>query len=361
MKILIDLTSLSYHLSGIERYALGVTQEMLRQDKNNEYILVFRNEVFPELVDDIKENGRVETVTLHGKNKLLFFQIVIPMALYKYKADRYMFFAFPNPILFFNKNIYNTIHDMGRWDFPGKNKLLWFYFKTTEKIAIKRAKKIFTVSEFSKERIHVNTGIDKNNIIVTYNGISKKISESVSTFENVKKKYNLPKRYIMFLSTLQPRKNLQLLVEAYSEVMDKVSYDLVLVGRKGWEVDQLIEKYSVGNRIVFTGFVADEDVAPIYKNAICFVFPSLYEGFGIPPVEALAMGTPVISSDSSCMKEILRNQAFFFESNNKNDLKKLLLKLPDLTEIMPRELDDFMRQNYDYKNSAKIILKAIAN
>ena len=312
MRILIDLTSLSYHLSGIERYALCVTQEMLRQDKTNDYILLFRNEIFPELVPYISENSNVESVVLRGKHKLLFFQLTIPIALYKHKADRYMFFAFPNPLLFFNKNIYNTIHDMGRWDFPGKNKLAWFYFKITESIALKRAKKIFTVSEFSKERIHVNTGVDKRNIIVTYNGISKNISESGAVIENVRKKYKLPEKYIMFLSTLQPRKNLRLLVEAFSEVMNKVTYNLVLIGRKGWEVDELVEQYSAGDRIVFTGFVDDEDVAAIYKNAICFVFPTLYEGFGIPPVEALAMGTPVISSDSSCMKEILRNQAVFF-------------------------------------------------
>ncbi len=361
MKILIDLTSLSYHLSGIERYALCVTQEMLQQDKKNEYILLFRREIFPELLHDISRNKQVEAVVLQGENKLLFFQLIIPMALYKHKADRYMFFAFPNPILFFNRNIYNTIHDMGRWDFPGKNKLAWFYFKTSETVAIKRAKKIFTVSEFSKERIYVNTGVDRDKIIVTYNGISKNISESTVQTKDIQKKYNLPEKYIMFLSTLQPRKNLQLLVEAFSEVMDKVSYDLVLIGRKGWEVDQLIDKYSVGNRIVFTGFVDDEDIAPIYRNAICFVFPSLYEGFGIPPVEALAMGTPVISSDSSCMKEILRKQAVFFENNNKEDLKKLLLQLPGLAETMPRALDDFMRQNFDYKKSAKIILEAIAD
>ena len=72
-----NLTSLSYHLSGIERYALYVTQEMLRQDKNDKYILVFRNEIFPELVPDINENGRVEAVILHEKNKLLFFQQMI--------------------------------------------------------------------------------------------------------------------------------------------------------------------------------------------------------------------------------------------------------------------------------------------
>ena len=359
MKILIDLTSLSYHLSGIERYALCVTQEMLRQDKNNHYILLFRDEVFPELIPFIDENGHAESVIIHGDQKLLFFQLKIPMALYKHKADRYMFFAFPNPILFISKNIYNTIHDMGRWDFPGKNKLTWFYFKVTESIALKRAKKVLTVSEFSKERIHANVGIPNSDIVVTYNGISKNISESNVRIEDIREKYHLPEKYIMFLSTLQPRKNLKLLVEAFAEVMDKVSYDLVLIGRKGWEVDELIAKYSVGNRIVFTGFVDDEDVAAVYKNAICFVFPTLYEGFGIPPVEALAMGTPVISSDSSCMKEILRKQAIFFKNNDKEELKKLLLQLPELAATMPKELDEFMIKNYDYGNSAKIILETI--
>ncbi len=359
MKILIDLTSLSYHLSGIERYALCVTQEMLRQDKTNEYILVFRNEVYLELLPFIKENGHVENVILHGNHKLFFFQITIPIALYKYKADRYMFFAFPNPVFFFNRNIYNTIHDMGRWDFPGNNKLSWFYFKITESIALKRAKKVLTVSEFSKERIHANVGVPNDNIVVTYNGISKNISGSNVRIEDIREKYHLPEKYIMFLSTLQPRKNLKLLVEAFAEAMGKVSYDLVLIGREGWEVDELIAKYSVGNRIVFTGFVDDEDVAAVYKNAICFVFPTLYEGFGIPPVEALAMGTPVISSDSSCMREVLRKQAIFFKNNDKDELKKLLLQLPELAETMPKELDEFMIANYDYGNSAKIILETI--
>lgn len=359
MRILIDLTALSYHLTGIERYALCVTQEMLRQDNNNRYILLFRNEVYPELADIIKKRKNIEIVILKGEHKLLFFQVTIPLALYKHKADRYLFFAFPNPILFFSKRIYNTIHDMGRWDFPGKSKLALFYFKTSEKIALKRANRVFTVSEFSKSRIHDLIGIPKKNIIVTYNGISRNFSSSNVQFEEIRDKYNLPDNYIMFLSTLQPRKNLKLLVEAFAEIKEKVTYDLVLIGRKGWEVDELIAKYSVGNRIIFTGFVADEDVAAVYRNAICFVFPTLYEGFGIPPVEALAMGTPVISSDSSCMKEILREQAVFFKNNDKEALKELLLKLPQMAETMPKELDNFMIKNYDYANSAKIVLDTI--
>jgi glycosyltransferase involved in cell wall biosynthesis len=149
-------------------------------------------------------------------------------------------------------------------------------------------------------------------------------------------------------------------LEAFSEIKDYVDYDLVLIGRKGWEVDELISKYSVENRVIITGFVEDKDVAAIYKKALCFVFPTLYEGFGIPPVEALANGTPVISSDSSCMKEILRDQAIYFENNNKDELKELLMKVSSLSAKMPHELDSFMLENYDYKKSAQIILDTIS-
>lgn len=358
MKILVDLTSLSYHITGIERYALCVTEEMLKKDESNQYILLFRNEVYPVFSKYIDEK-RIIAKILHGEHKLAFFQIIMPFNLYKLKADRYMFFAFPNPLLFFNKNIYNTIHDMGRWDCPETKGLHLFYFKTTETIALKRAKKIFTVSNFSKERICSITGRKQEDVIVTYNGVSTTLSNSHGCYNDVKEKYKLPNNYIMFLSTLQPRKNLKLLLEAFSEVADKVDYDLVLIGRVGWKVEDILQQYGLKNRIVFTGFVDDEDVATVYQNALCFVFPTLYEGFGIPPVEALSFGCPVISSDSSCMREVLQQQAVYFKNNDKEDLKKILLNLKDNIQYMPNKLNDYQINNFSYENSAKIILHEI--
>lgn len=358
MKIAIDLTSLSYHITGIERFALCMSEELLKADKTNQYILIFRDKVYP-VYEKYIDGKRIQAKILHGNHKLLFFQIVIPMALYTVKADRYLFFAFPSPILFFNKNIYNTIHDMGRWDCPETGGIHLFYFKTTESIAIKRAKHIFTVSEFSKQRINELMNIKEDKITVTYNGIAETLVESNADFSYVKEKYKLPDKYIMFLSTLQPRKNLKLLLEAYSEIANQVDYDLVLIGRVGWNIEELLDKYKTGRRIVFTGFVDDEDVSLIYRHAMCFVFPTLYEGFGIPPVEALAMGTPVLSSDSSCMKEVLRDQAFYFRNNDKKELKDRLIKFESMLKEMPRCLDNFQIQNYSYKLSAKKVLDVI--
>lgn len=355
MNYLIDLTSLSYHLSGIERFAICMTEEMLKKDSTNSYILLFRDNIHESFRKYIDGN-RIKAKVIHGNNKLLFFQIIIPFYLYKIKADAYIFFAFPAPILFFNKNIYNTIHDMGRWDFPGKGKIALFYYRTTESSAIKKSKHIFTVSEFSKNRIADIMNIPATKISVTYNGISKTLIDSKQSLKEVNKKYNLPNKYIMFLSTLQPRKNLNLLIDAFSDVKDLVDFDLVLIGRKVQKIEELIIQKGVVDRVVVTGFVEDLDVAAIYKNALCFIFPTLYEGFGIPPVEALSMGCPVISSDSSCMKEILRNQATYFENNNKEELAKLLVKLNENVNKMPRKLDEFQIENFSYAKSAQTVL-----
>ncbi len=360
MTIAIDLTALSYHMTGIERYALCVTVEMLKQDKQNKYILIFRDAIHEDLQEFI-DGERVTARIVQGNQKLLFFQIVMPFQLYKIKADRYCFFAFPGALLFRNKHIYNTIHDMGRWDQPiGEKPLNLLYFKTTEMHGIKAARKVFTVSEFSKDRIAELSGVSRDKIVVTYNGVTDKITGSTESFDVVQKKYGVPDKYILFLSTLQPRKNLKLLLEAYSEVKDKVDYSLVLVGRKGWEVDELLKKYSLDKDIIVTGFVPDSEIATLYANAKCFVFPTLYEGFGIPPVEALIMGCPVISSDSSCMKEVLMDQAAYFKDNDKAELVSMLSDLDRIVDGLPRQLNDFQKENYSFAKSAEKILKVLS-
>lgn len=139
-------------------------------------------------------------------------------------------------------------------------------------------------------------------------------------------KYNLPNEYILSLSTLEPKKNIGLLIEAYSQLVTNENFDisLVLAGRKGWKIDEdlsAIDK-KVKDRIIFTGFIDDNDLPAVYGNAKLFVFPSLYEGFGMPPLEVLACGTKVLSSDSTSLPEVLGNCAHHFRNNNANELKE---------------------------------------
>lgn len=357
----IDLTCLSYHLSGIERYALCISKEIITQDKNNDYILVFRKEVFPELKFLVDEK-RVKSVVLKGEQKQLFQLLILPWELRKIKADNYLFFANRNPLLFRKGNIFNTIHDLVCWDYPVTMRSLQkVYSRIANKNAAHVSAHLFTVSEFSKTRINKILKYPLDKITVTYNGISENLKgESKTSFREVQSKYNLPDKYIMNLSTLEPRKNLPLLLKAFDEVADEVDYDLVLVGRKGWKIDDMLQSIRSNDRIHITGFVEDDEVKQIYKHALCFVFTSMYEGFGIPPLEALSLGTPVLSSDAASLPEVLRNQAYYFPNNDVDALKSKLLSMNIDVENMPKEMDEYQKQNFQFSVSADKILKVLA-
>lgn len=360
MKIVIDLTSLSYHMTGIERYAACMTEEMLKADLKNEYILLFRDEVYQTFIDFI-DDVRVKAVILHGNNKAIFLQIVLPKNLYKIKADKYIFFAFTSPILFRRKGIINTIHDMGAWDSAEAMTMLQkFYWRTTYRASASVSEHIITVSNFSKGRINKILKFPKERISVIYSAVYEGVTKDYGySFLDIQKKYDLPNKYIMTLSTLEPRKNMELLLKAYSDVQDEVDYDLVLVGRKGWKMDEVLEKYNSKKRIHITGFVDDKHVSVIYNNAMCFVFPSLYEGFGLPPVEALSLGTPVIASNAASIPEILMDRAVYFKSNSLKDLKCLLLKIKQMANQWANSLNEYQRENYNFKKSAEKIFDLV--
>lgn len=360
MTICIDLTSVSYHMTGIERYALCITEKLLEQDDVNSYIIVCRNEI-PRIIYNFINDIRIKAIVLKGKHKLIFNQIILPIAINKIKADRYLFLAFTSPMLVSKRPLYNTIHDMGIWDcretVTVKQRI---YFKTVISISAKCSEKLLTVSEFSKERISSILGIDSSKIEVVPSAIASELTrEEVISFQEVVKKFSLPDKYIMSLSTLEPRKNLNFLLKAFSEVLEQVDYDLVLVGREGWKIGTVIENMKLQKRVHLLGFVEDKYISSLYMNALCFVFPSLYEGFGLPPLEALYFGTPVISSDAASMPEILQNQVTYFKCTDLNQLKQLLKNLErDRTE-MPKGLNAYQSDNFTFKKSAMKILKLL--
>lgn len=336
MRILIDLTSLADNFSGLERYALNISKNLLLQDKNNDYIVLFKNEVHKEFKRFLNENS-IETVVIKGGNKLVFNQIILPYYLYKIKADRYLFLAFPSPLFFRKKGIYNTIHDLTAFLYPSTMKLQsMLYFKYSIINAVRVSEKIITVSNSSKKDILKKFG--QINVDVITNGVSEVFTKYVydEDIDNViKEKYNLPDKYIMSLGTLEPRKNLMLLIKAFTELKreNKIDSKLVLVGRKGWKMDEVLESLSeegLTNEIIFTGFVEDEHLPYIYINAGLFIFPSIYEGFGIPPLEAMYMKTKVLASDIDVLKEILGKECTYFKNNSLNDLKKKILLLENI-------------------------------
>lgn len=336
MKICIDLTSLAFNFSGIERYAMCISRELVK-NKDSEFILLFCNEIHPVYSEIIKEKN-IDTRIIKAKNsklsKLKLFQISNLFTLHSIKADAYVFLAFEPPILFRNKNIITTIHDLGYFEFP--HMWHWYislYGRIKIKAAIKHSSRIVTVSKFTKDRLMKHFKYPNNKIHVVYNAVDARFIPSDISNERkreLKIKYNLPnKDFILCLGTIEPRKNMELLIDAYGELKDtnQIEKTLVIAGRKGWKVEKLLERLSEQSRndIRLTGFVDDQDLPDIYRLANCFVFPSVYEGFGIPPLEAISCGTQTIVSNIEVFKEVMEQATQYFKSNNKEDLKRALL------------------------------------
>lgn len=364
MKILIDLTSLADNFSGIERFAACLASEMIKNN-NNQYILLFKEKIHP-VFSEQKKSSHVEIVILQRCNKLIFNQIRLTMEIYKYKADAYLFLAFPVPVFLFRKNMISTIHDICCWDCPETmNGMSKWYFRLSHRIAMLKCKRIITISHFSEKRIVERLKYNKNKIWTIYCGVDEvfcQYHKAPSDFE-ILKKYKLPRKYILSLSTLEPRKNLKLLVQAYEKITQNnvACVPLVLAGRKGWKIDELLSDIDpqVVKKILFTGFVDDEDLPVIYGNASLFVFPSMYEGFGIPPLEALTCGAKVLSSDASSLPEVLGQCACYFKSNDLKDLEDKLFYLikNDDEENVAEEIIKDQLKKYDWKTEANKLLR----
>ena len=327
MKILIDLTSLADNFSGIERFAACLALEMTGNESHS-YTLVFKEQVHPLFAEAVKK-PYVETMVLNRCQKLLFNQLRLPIAISRCKADAYLFMAFPAPVLLFKKNMISTIHDICCWDCPETmNTMSKWYFRISHAIAMKKCSKILTISAFSRQRIVERLGYPESKLPIIYCGIDPKFFTPANVADTTKK-YSLPQCYLLSLSTLEPRKNLSLLVKAYEELLLEGMElpELVLAGRKGWKMEDFLAGVDpkTVEKIHFTGFVDDEDLPAIYAGAKLFVFPSKYEGFGIPPLEAMAAGCPVLSSDAASLPEVLGNAANYFESENLESLKQALV------------------------------------
>lgn len=322
MRILIDLTSLADNFSGIERYAASISREML-SCKEHTFIFLFKDEIHTMFLD-YKDAENVEMIVIPRCKKLIFNQVKLPLEIYRHTADWYLFMAFPVPLLLFKKNMVSTIHDICCWDCPETmNGMSKWYFRISHRVAVWKCKRIITISQFSQERIVQKLRYPREKIWLIYCGVDEQFikyayNDAKASF--VREKYHLPQQYLLSLSTLEPRKNLRLLVEAYRKVVldEKIDTPLVLAGRRGWKMDKLLEgiEDAVKEKIHFTGFIDEEDLPEVYGNAKCFIFPSMYEGFGIPPLEAMACGTPVLSSDATSLPEVLSDTALYFENEN---------------------------------------------
>lgn len=308
-------------------------------------------------------------------------QINMPRLLNKYNLDLVHFPHFNVPLLY-RKKFVITIHDLILIHFPTvKNTTLnplfyWFKFaayKLVIRSAIKRAAKVIAVSNFTKDDILKHYKIPKNKVAMTYEACDASGETKRIDSDAILKKYGLPagrygiiKPYIMYVGNAYPHKNLEALVLAFEKINEKKkNLNLVLVGKEDYFYKRL-KNFTSDRKIqnvIFGGFIPDENLAMIYRESELYVFPSLYEGFGIPPLEAMNEGVPVISSEHPCMREVLGDAAFYFDATNAQNIADAIIEVVNNQELRQKLISKGREQvkKYSWEKMARETLEIYDN
>jgi glycosyltransferase involved in cell wall biosynthesis len=337
MNIGIDArTLMDKNYSGVSEYTFNLVSEVLKLDRKNNYRLFYNS--YHDITDRIPkfDYENVKTVKLNHPNKVLnyfYFKIFDNPKIDKLCGVDLFFMPHINFISLSTEcRKILTIHDLSflRYpDFFSIKKNLWHDFINIKKLA-KNSDTIVAVSENTKKDIIELLGVSENKIKVIYSGVDprfKPIAKEDRDSADVKKNYNLPDRYILSLGTLEPRKNLEGLIKAFeifkNDHKDFDDLNLVLVGGNGWKYKEIFKTWRMSKfkeDIIFMGYIPAGVKPYVYNSAELFVCPSYYEGFGFPPLEAMACGTPVISSSVSSLPEITGQAAVLVDPFNISQL-----------------------------------------
>jgi glycosyltransferase involved in cell wall biosynthesis len=310
-----------------------------------------------ELIHSIRKNPAIDQISLltpeesgmesptvkkiHCNSRVFSMkeQIEIAQKLLIHKPDVFHSPHFIFPLLG-NVPIVTTVHDVTPLLFPEYfSKASRLFMGTSLFLAKRKVKHTITASNHTKEDLMKRFGFSEHSITTVYNGIDHdffNILPSKVPLANLKTRLGLKGEYLFYCGNIRPHKNLIPLVRAVDE-LNKLGYDLSLVLSGNFknnynELTEVIQGLQFQEKLLFAGELSDEDIKCLYQNAFAFVFPSLYEGFGLPVLEAMACGTPVISSNKSCMPEIIGDSGILIEPTAKDITHSVieLIKQPSL-------------------------------
>lgn len=338
--------------AGIGHYTHYLVKNLLKIDKENEYVLFFDNRIANAaagLVMGNNQNVKAKFFPFYQYKQYLpyaYSQMLVAAFLGREKLDIYHSPANIIPLKYTGPAVV-TLHDLAIYQHPD-----WFpanfmsrqIFSTKILVpkSLRKADKIIAVSENTKEDIIKRFKVPAKKIQVVYEGVNQEKEANITSLVELKKKFGIKDNYILFLGTIEPRKNITALVKAYHGLLSRYRIknqkenkncpQLVLAGGKGWkykEVFKTIDKLKLKNEVKYLDYVKYQDKIGLMQNALCFVFPSLYEGFGLPILEAMSLGTPVITSDVSSIPEVAGTAALLVNPNSVADLVQAIEKVVD--------------------------------
>ncbi len=282
-------------------------------------------------------------------------QCVLPFFFLRKKE--YIIFSFTGlgPIIL--RNTVMTIHDLSFLENPKWfSKSYYCWYKLMTPLAVRMSKHIITVSEFSKKEIlHFYPFVNPKRITVVYGAVD------LNRFKNPGQEiFQTEDYYILTVSSLDPRKNLQRLIQAFKDI-DK--YKLYIVGAHNRVFASYTSQQQEYNNIKFMGHLSDIELIQLYNNATCFVFPSLYEGFGLPPIEAMSFGCPTLVADIPVTREVCGDAALYFDPYDTNNIHNTIIQYLNNKDVLKEKMQKKGYANvkqFSWKSSAISILK-IAN
>jgi glycosyltransferase involved in cell wall biosynthesis len=319
MKIAIDIRTVSSRRSGVGNYVLNLVQNLREVDRDSTYYFLGMKKNFPLLGVDLIPPKKLVTFVSPENHPLsdIWEHFLLPLRLAKEKVD---VFHGPASLIPFVKKGYGicvTIHDLVAFLFPRTiPRRYGVYMRFLLRQAVKKADRIIAVSHHTQQDLVSILKVPPEKIAVIHEAPASifRPLDRLTVQRRLKERYGLEGKYIYHVGNIEPRKNLIHLLEAFILVCREVDepYRLVVSGQKGWLVGSLrryYKAYPLRERIFFTGYVPEEDLPYLMNGAELFVFPSLYEGFGLPVLEAMSCGTPVITSNCSSLPEIVGTAA----------------------------------------------------
>lgn len=384
MRIGIDIRCLAEgRRTGVEEYTLHLLEHLFSQDIKNEYVLFFNS--WKECQTDlqwIEKYPHVTLKTFRFPNKL--FNLLL-WYLHWPKLDKLLggvdVFFMPN-IMFGSvsqqSKLLLTVHDLSFERYPETfswKRRLWHALINPRKLC-HRADKIIAVSESTREDAISLYGIAPEKIQVIHSAVSddfRVIDRNDEQLIKTKEKYNLPYKFILYLGTIEPRKNIVAIVRVYNQFQEYArkshleelsKYKLVIAGEKGWLNNKIfleIKQSPHKDCIQVIHFVEDEDKAYVYNLASLFVYPSFFEGFGFPPLEAMKCGVPVITSNNSSLPEVAGNAGIMIDPDKPCELFQAMREI-----LSSKELHAALRKKglerskqFDWKRTASMFMKAV--
>lgn len=358
MKVGIDASQAAKEKkTGIEYLSSQLILNLLKIDQHNKYLL-FTNSKLPRQFST--KNAKV--ISIPGKR--FWHQFRLPLALIKYKPEVFLEIGYMLPDFTPKKSIC-FIHDLAHKYYPNA-------YCATEKLLLnatfrraKKAKSIGFISQNTRNDYKKFYPGFKGKTFVAYPGFNADLFHPILKPRDV---LNLKSKYILYVGRLESRKNITKLISAYKifRKESKLSPKLVLAGKEGYGIDRIREAlakldFKIKKNIIMAGYIAEKDLPHLYAGAELFVFPSLYEGFGIPILEAMACKIPVICSESSSLPEAGGNAVLYFDPNKPKKIAKLINKVLTSADLRQKMIQKGLRQanKFSYKKMAEKVLEII--